>query len=92
MVAARKGENKSAIIKKLSAALRHVDKFVQENQPTIDNTGDENNQTRLVYMANSQFTFPKQFQEMEKNNGSMILLFDEVRHCSVKYKFTCIYI
>ena len=79
LVAARKGENKSMMVRLICNALRYVDKEVRATRERVDDCEAEVDNWTALYMINSQFTFPKLFQEMEKHDGSMTLVFDEVQ-------------
>ena len=89
MVVARKGEKKSAALKYIADALRKVEKRVKEEE--LLNTSAEESQTNSpddkpddkpddtrLYMLNCQITFKKMFDTMMDNNGSFLMLFDEI--------------
>lgn len=77
IVAARKGEKKSAAMKIIKDAVEEVEKEMIGIYASDNNSASET-VLPTIHMTNSQFTFTKLYHQMSENDGQCSLLNDEI--------------
>ncbi|XP_033099931.1 uncharacterized protein LOC117103491 [Anneissia japonica] len=82
ILAARKGEKKSAALKLIIDALTMVAKQESDTPESTPNDkttpSDKSKQEKVLFMTNTQFTFHKLHEVMKENRGEALLVYDEI--------------